>query len=95
MSSDVFVLGVFKLPLSTILIFDLGIILTVLYFFLSLLFIFVFKRVMVIATDNIQVSVCLLKHDQSENAFCYGGRRGRDRMVDGFTTTYAISTYHN
>ena len=21
------------------------------------------------------------------------GRRGRDRMVDGFTTTYAISTY--
>ena len=23
------------------------------------------------------------------------GRRGRDRMVVGFTTTYAISTYHN
>jgi hypothetical protein len=22
------------------------------------------------------------------------GRRGRDRMVVGFTTTYAISTYH-
>ena len=23
------------------------------------------------------------------------GRRGRDRMVVGFTTTYAISAYHN
>jgi len=23
------------------------------------------------------------------------GYRGRDRMVVGFTTTYAISTYHN
>ena len=24
-----------------------------------------------------------------------GGRRGRDRMVVGFTTTNAISTYHH
>jgi len=24
-----------------------------------------------------------------------GGRRGRDRMVVGFTTTYAISVYHH
>jgi len=24
-----------------------------------------------------------------------GGRRGRDRMVDGFATTYAISVYHH
>ena len=23
------------------------------------------------------------------------GRRGRDRMVVGFTTTYAISVYHH
>ena len=23
-----------------------------------------------------------------------GGNRGRDRIVDGFTTTYAISAYH-
>jgi hypothetical protein len=23
------------------------------------------------------------------------GRRGRDRMVVGFTTTYAISAYHH
>ena len=23
------------------------------------------------------------------------GRRGRDRMVSGFTTTYAISAYHH
>ena len=26
---------------------------------------------------------------------CYGGRRDRDRMVIGFTTTYAISAYHH
>jgi len=25
----------------------------------------------------------------------YKGHRGHDRMVVGFTTTYAISTYHN
>ena len=25
----------------------------------------------------------------------YGGRRGRDRMVVGFITTYAISAYHH
>jgi hypothetical protein len=24
-----------------------------------------------------------------------GERRGRDRMVDGFTSTYAISDYHH
>jgi hypothetical protein len=24
-----------------------------------------------------------------------GGRRSRDRMVVGFTTTYAISAYHH
>jgi len=30
--------------------------------------------------------------------WCYiedGGRRGRDRMVCGFTTTIAISAYHH
>jgi hypothetical protein len=26
--------------------------------------------------------------------FCQRDRRGRDRMVDVFTTTYAISAYH-
>ena len=25
----------------------------------------------------------------------YSGHRGHDRMVVGFTTTYAISTYHH
>ena len=32
------------------------------------------------------------------NVFIYqhtGGRRGRDQMVVGFTTTYAISGYHH
>ena len=28
-------------------------------------------------------------------AYCYRGRRGRGRMVVGFTTTYAISAYHH
>jgi hypothetical protein len=27
--------------------------------------------------------------------YCCRGRRGRDRMVVGFTTTYAISAYHH
>jgi hypothetical protein len=27
--------------------------------------------------------------------YMYRGRRGRDRMVVGFTTTYAISAYHH
>jgi hypothetical protein len=27
--------------------------------------------------------------------FQYWGRRGRDRMVVGFTTTYADSAYHH
>ena len=27
-------------------------------------------------------------------SFSLRGRRGRDRMVVGFTTTYAISVYH-
>ena len=26
---------------------------------------------------------------------CMRGRRGRDRMVVGFTTTYAIRAYHH
>jgi len=31
----------------------------------------------------------------SHGPFNTGGRRGRDRMVVGFTTTYAISAYHH
>jgi hypothetical protein len=30
-----------------------------------------------------------------EFIFHSSGRRGRDRMVVGFTTTYAISAYHH
>jgi len=29
------------------------------------------------------------------STFSRGGRRGRNRMVVGFTTTYAISEYHH
>jgi hypothetical protein len=30
-----------------------------------------------------------------QNNVTYTGRRGRERMVVGFTTTYAISAYHH
>ena len=32
---------------------------------------------------------------QCSGTKCYRGRRGRDRMVVGFTTTYSISAYHH
>ena len=32
---------------------------------------------------------------RSSDCLIYGGRRGRDRMVFGFTTTCAISTYNH
>jgi hypothetical protein len=35
----------------------------------------------------------LLKNLVKALIFCWG-RRGRDRRVVGFTTTYAISVYH-
>jgi hypothetical protein len=40
------------------------------------------------------VHVLILNH----SIYCVissGGRRGRDRIVNGFTTTYAISVYHH
>jgi hypothetical protein len=38
------------------------------------------------------ICICILYvHDVSK----YGNRRGRDRMVVGFITTYAISAYHH
>jgi len=42
-----------------------------------------------IVTSNIIIlmSVCVSNYS--------GGRRGRDLMVVGFTTTYAISAYHH
>ena len=40
-----------------------------------------------------------IKHVSCVYDFLYvhasGGRRGRDRMVVGFTTTFAISAYHH
>jgi len=38
-----------------------------------------------------------IKHYLSKTAFTIEtrGRRGRDRMVVGFTTTYPISAYHH
>ena len=42
-------------------------------------------------TVNTSISKCI---DCSITKFI-GGRRGRDRMVVGFTTTYTISAYHH
>ena len=39
--------------------------------------------------------VCFLHKKQHECLYNLQGRRGRDRMVVGFTTTYAISAYHH
>jgi len=33
-------------------------------------------------------------YDMLMYSICFGGRRGRDRMVVGFKTTYAIGAYH-
>ena len=41
-----------------------------------------------ISTDYMRISDCLILHRGR-------GRGGHDRMVVGFTTTYAISAYHN
>ena len=39
---------------------------------------------------------CIFEFSDWELLHIYvGGRRSRDSMVDGFTTTYAISTYHH
>jgi len=37
----------------------------------------------------------ILKHIDQCSIICIFTRRGRDRMVVGFTTTYAISAYHH
>jgi len=37
----------------------------------------------------------ILSFWNKKNIFQQGGRRGRDRMVVGFTTTCAISAYHH
>ena len=38
--------------------------------------------------------VCFVKNFSQSAHLFVGGRRGRDRRVVGFTTTYAISVYH-
>jgi hypothetical protein len=37
----------------------------------------------------------ILHREFNENTNTSRGRRGRDRMVVGFITTYAISTHHH
>jgi hypothetical protein len=37
--------------------------------------------------------ICHLKRPKDFQLYL-GGRRGRDNMIVGFTTTYGISTYH-
>ena len=55
---------------------------------------------------NMELPVFVLSHIEEKERVHYvlnshysnrhiGGHRGHDRMVVGFTTTYAISTYHH
>ena len=41
------------------------------------------------------ITFCPTKKTGSEISNLIGGRRGRDRMVVGITTTYAISANHH
>jgi hypothetical protein len=73
--SCMYVLEVYMLPLSTIsLIFDFGIVPTLLHFF------HLFFIILCFITNHVRI---------------WRGRRGHDRMVVGFITTYAISAYHH
>ena len=45
---------------------------------------------------KVLIDCCLTSTEQYFNyVYKLGARRGRDRMVVGFTATYAISTYHH
>jgi len=54
------------------------------------LFCHIKKKCFFCFTCNIHFNIYEKKHYLK-----LGGRRGRDRMVVGFTTTYAISAYHH
>ena len=41
------------------------------------------------------VYICWISHVEPNYLSCRRGRHGRDRMVVGFTTTCASSTYHH
>jgi hypothetical protein len=53
----------------------------------------VYGRSFVAGVLPIRVKICKLTI--SKSTFIYGGCRGRDCMVVGFITTYAISAYHH
>ena len=47
------------------------------------------------ASDGTFINKLLSPSSGQYSSYTLGGRRGRDRMVVGFTTTYAISTFHH
>ena len=47
------------------------------------------------AQANFQIDIMWRIHDVMPASALASGRRGRDRMVVGFTTIYAISAYHH
>ena len=55
-------------------------------------FLFIENHVLVDCTG---VTGDIIDHnDMLMYSICFGGRRGRDRMVVEFKTTYAIGAYH-
>ena len=52
-----------------------------------------FQKCAVHTILHIYILISILTYSLHDLLLLYGGR-GRDRMVVGFTTTYAISTYH-
>ena len=58
------------------------------------------KIILQISADEVvfqerSLGLCLNAVNQQQLIKIRGGRCGRDRMLVGFTTTYAISTYHH
>jgi hypothetical protein len=55
-----------------------------------------FQLVNLVCYNNEFIATCYVIWYSEWNAYnILQGRRGRDRMVVGFTTTYAISAYHH
>jgi hypothetical protein len=51
-------------------------------------------KVLVLSQNSLK-TVRSLSFKKTQCYYKYRGRRGRERMVVGFTATYAISAYHH
>jgi hypothetical protein len=79
---NLFLCGVFHLSIENVLISNI-------FYLLHLQFNFICQETSMKQIYLVVFSYCWI------HFICNGGRRGRDRMVVGFITTYAISAYHH